>query len=69
MKFKWHCVYIFDSVLALSVTKPLTVDYHPDPSFQVHEKVVLPTAEDIKQEKVHESLLQVCGHHLGPYWW
>ena len=27
-------------------------------TFQVHEKVVLPTAEDLKQEKVHESLLQ-----------
>lgn len=25
---------------------------------EVHEKVVLPTAEDLKQEKVHESLLQ-----------
>jgi len=37
---------------------------------EVTEKVVLPTAEDIKQEKVHESLLQgveSCPHdHLKP---
>lgn len=37
---------------------------------EVHEKVVLPTAEDLKQEKVHESLLQgvetFSADHLKP---